>query len=69
MTLGVSLKYSLNKHQIMLMYSIALGLLYLQTNQLDDAEKYFLRLTEFKKRVFDANYYLARIAEERDQLG
>ena len=46
----------------------SLGLLYLQTNQLGEAEKYFLRLTGLKKRVFDANYYLARIAEERDQL-
>ena len=46
----------------------ALGLLYLQTNRLDDAEKYFIRLTGLKKRVFDSNYYLARIAEERDEL-
>ncbi len=46
----------------------ALGLLYLQTNRLDDAEKYFLRLGKLKKRVFDSNYYLARIAEEKDEL-
>jgi len=46
----------------------SLGLLYLQTNRLDEAEQSFLRLIEFKKRVFDANYYLARIAEERDHL-
>ena len=46
----------------------SLGLLYLQTNRLDEAEESFLRLIELKKRVFDANYYLARIAEERDHL-
>ncbi len=46
----------------------ALGLLYLQTNRLDDAEKYFLRLAKLKKRVFDSNYYLGRIAEEKDEL-
>lgn len=46
----------------------ALGLLYLQTNRLDEAERYFVRLTGLKKRVFDSNYYLARIAEERDEL-
>lgn len=46
----------------------ALGLLYLQTNRLDDAEKYFLRLGKLKKRVFDSNYYLGRIAEEKDEL-
>ena len=46
----------------------SLGLLYLQTNRLDEAEQSFLRLIELKKRVFDANYYLARIAEERDHL-
>lgn len=46
----------------------ALGLLYLQTNRLDDAELYFTRLTKLKKRVYDSNYYLARIAEEKNEL-
>jgi tetratricopeptide (TPR) repeat protein len=46
----------------------ALGLLNLQTNKLDDAEKYFVKLTDLKQRVFDSNYYLGRIAEEKDAL-
>ncbi len=46
----------------------ALGLLYLQIGRLDDAEQYFVRLGELKKRVYDSNYYLGRIAEERKQL-
>ncbi len=46
----------------------ALGLLYLQNNRLTAAESSFMRLTKLKKRVFDANYYLARIAEEKNEL-
>ncbi|MBL1143039.1 MAG: tetratricopeptide repeat protein [Proteobacteria bacterium] len=46
----------------------ALGLLHLQINKLDEAEQYFLQLSKLKKHVFDSNYYLARIAEEKDEL-
>lgn len=45
----------------------ALGLLYLQVNRLDDAERYFTRLGKLNKRVYDSNYYLGRIAEERNE--
>ena len=46
----------------------SLGLLYLQASSLDDAEKYFIRLSETKGHVDDASYYLGRIAEEQDEL-
>jgi tetratricopeptide (TPR) repeat protein len=46
----------------------SLGLLNLQANKLDDAEKYFTRLSETKGHVDDASYYLGRIAEEQDEL-
>ena len=46
----------------------SLGLLYLQASSLDDAEKYFIRLSETKGHVDDASYYLGRIAEEQDDL-
>jgi len=45
----------------------ALGLLNLQANRIDDAEKNFLRLLELKARADEANFYLAQIAESRDQ--
>ena len=44
----------------------ALSLLYLQSNNLDDAEKYLLRLSENNNRTNDVNYYLGRIAQDRD---
>ncbi|MEX2515989.1 MAG: tetratricopeptide repeat protein [Gammaproteobacteria bacterium] len=47
----------------------ALGLLALQSNQLDNAEDYFSRLQEIGVRGEQANYYLGRIAEERAELG
>ncbi len=46
----------------------SLGLLYLQAHNLDDAEKYFTRLSETRGHVDDASYYLGRIAEEQDDL-
>ena len=46
----------------------ALGLIHLQAARLDEAEPYFARLGRLKKRVFDSNYYLARIAEEKGEL-
>ena len=46
----------------------SLGLLYLQGNRLDDAESYFIRLSETKGHLDDASYYLGRIAEERADL-
>ena len=46
----------------------SLGLLYLQANSLEDAEIYFIRLSETKGHVDDASYYLGRIAEEQDDL-
>ncbi|MCK5433429.1 MAG: tetratricopeptide repeat protein [Gammaproteobacteria bacterium] len=46
----------------------SLGLLYLQANRLDDAESYFIRLSETKGHVDDASYYLGRISEERADL-
>jgi len=46
----------------------SLGLLYLQSSRLDDAESYFVRLSETKGHDDDASYYLGRIAEEKDDL-
>jgi tetratricopeptide (TPR) repeat protein len=46
----------------------SLGLLYLQSSRLDDAENYFVRLLEMKGHVDDASYYLGRITEEKDDL-
>jgi tetratricopeptide (TPR) repeat protein len=46
----------------------SLGLLYLQSNRLNDAKKYFFRLSETKGHVDEASYYLGRIAEEQDDL-
>ena len=46
----------------------ALGLLSLQEDNPDDSKKYFTRLIELKKHIFDANYYLGRIAEEKNDL-
>src|SRR5690606_11850625 len=43
----------------------ALGLLHLQSNRTDEAEKYFLRLTRRSNRTNEVNYYLGRIAEDR----
>lgn len=43
----------------------ALALLYLQSGQIDDAEKYFSRLSTRGHRTNDVNYYLGRIAEDR----
>lgn len=45
----------------------SLGLLYLQASKLDDAEGYFMRLSETADHD-DASYYLGRIAEEKDDL-
>ncbi len=46
----------------------ALGLLYMQDDQLDKAEQYFIRLSKLNQRVFEASYYLGRIAESREHL-
>jgi len=46
----------------------ALGLLAMQLQDLDAAESHFQHLVDIKNRVFEANYYLAQIAEHRDQL-
>ena len=46
----------------------SLGLLYLQSSRLDDAEGYFVRLSETKGHDDDASYYLGRIAEEKEDL-
>ncbi len=46
----------------------SLGLLYLQSNRVNDAENYFTRLLEIKGHVDNASYYLGRIAEEQDDL-
>lgn len=46
----------------------SLGLLYLQSSRLDDAEGYFIRLSETKGHEDDASYYLGRIAEEKEDL-
>lgn len=43
----------------------ALGLLQLQSNRVDEAEKHFLRLTRRSSRTNEVNYYLGRIAEDR----
>ena len=46
----------------------ALGLLYLQTNRLNDAEVYFSRLSRSGSFTNESNYYLGRITEDRDEL-
>jgi len=46
----------------------ALGLLYLQASRMEDSERYFTRLTNTRQHVDEANYYLGRIAEERNEL-
>ena len=46
----------------------ALGLLSLQEDNPDDSKKYFTRLIELKKHIFDAKYYLGRIAVEKNDL-
>ena len=46
----------------------ALGLLYLQENRLNDAEGYFNRLSKRGSFNNEANYYLGRIAEDREKL-
>ena len=46
----------------------SLGLLYLQSSRLDDAEGYFIRLSETKGHEDDASYYLGRISEEKEDL-
>lgn len=46
--------------------AFALGLLHLQSNKVDEAEKYFLKLTQRRSRSNEVNYYLGRIAEDRD---
>lgn len=43
----------------------ALGLLNLQSNRLEESERYFKRLSEDNAHASDANYYLGRIAEDR----
>jgi tetratricopeptide (TPR) repeat protein len=44
----------------------ALALLYLQSGQIDNAEAYFTRLSSRAHRSNDVNYYLGRIAEDRE---
>jgi tetratricopeptide (TPR) repeat protein len=44
-----------------------LGLLSLESQRLDDAEKYMLMLVELKQREGEAQYYLGRIYENRKQ--
>lgn len=46
----------------------ALGLLSLQQDQSVESEKYFNRLIELKKYIYNSNYYLGRIAEEKNEL-
>lgn len=46
----------------------SLGMLYIHANQFDDATNNFLTLTENIEYINDAHYYLARIAEEKDEL-
>ena len=46
----------------------ALGLLYLQSNRLDEATMYFQRLSTLDQRGGEAGYYLGRIAEEKGEL-
>ncbi len=45
----------------------ALGLLNLQANRIDDAYKNFRELLKLEARSDDANFYLAQIAESREQ--
>ena len=45
-----------------------LGLLSLESQRLDDAEKYLLKLLETGKREGEAQYYLGRINEGRQQF-
>ncbi len=47
---------------------LALGLLCMYTNNMDDAENYFIRLSEIEGYGDNASYYLGRIAEEQDDL-
>ncbi len=47
---------------------LSLGLLCLQQNKLDDAESYFIRLSETQGHADDAGYYLGRIAEEKSDF-
>ena len=44
-----------------------LGLLSLESQRLDDAEKYMMMLVELKQREGEAQYYLGRIFENRKQ--
>ena len=44
-----------------------LGLLSLESQRLDDAEKYMMKLVELKQREGEAQYYLGRIFENRKQ--
>ncbi|MGK0296995.1 MAG: tetratricopeptide (TPR) repeat protein [Gammaproteobacteria bacterium] len=46
----------------------SLGLLYLQSGQVDDADIYFSSLSKSGHRSNEVNYYLGRIAEDRDDL-
>jgi tetratricopeptide (TPR) repeat protein len=46
----------------------SLALLYLQSGQIDDADDYFSSLSETGHRANEVNYYLGRIAEDRDDL-
>lgn len=45
--------------------AFALGLLHLQNDHVDEAEKYFLTLTSRASRANEVSYYLGRIAEDR----
>jgi tetratricopeptide (TPR) repeat protein len=46
---------------------LSLGLISKETEQLDDAENYFLRLQASGERQSEAYYYLGQIAEQREQ--
>jgi tetratricopeptide (TPR) repeat protein len=46
----------------------ALALLYLQSAQINDAEAYFTRLSMRGHRTNEVNYYLGRIAEDRNDV-
>ena len=46
----------------------ALALLYLQSGQIEDAEGHFSRLSARGHRSNDVNYYLGRIAEDRQEF-
>lgn len=48
--------------------SFALGLLHLQEDRLNEAEKYFLRLSGRSTRTNEVSYYLGRIAEDRSDF-